>query len=185
MRRFAAVFMAVLAAMSVACGDNAIPTEPTDIGPFSRTEVFAGTLAPGGTASIRSRPGNAGSVVVTFASARVINTSTTLSPTLTLGFGVPRGTDCQTSQTVQASPALQAQIARHHRAGHLLRPHRRHRRACRRRSISRSRMTFAVEPTSTPATSPQTDMFNSLLAARRHLGADIRRPAGPARSASR
>jgi len=110
MRRFATVFIALLAVVSIACGDNAVPTEPTDVGPFSRTEVFTGTLARGGTSFYSIASGNTGSVAITFASARVVNTSTTLFPTVTIGFGVPRGIDCQTSQTVQASPSLQAQI---------------------------------------------------------------------------
>ena len=164
MRRFAAVFMAVLAAVAAGCGDDtAGPTEPTDVGPFSRTEIFAGRLAPGGSAFYSVVSGNAGSVVVTFASARVINTSTTLSPTLTIGFGVPRGTDCQTSQTVQASPALQSQIratiepgiycVRIADSGALSQP-----------IDFAIRMIFPIEPISTPATTPQTESFNSLLA---------------------
>jgi hypothetical protein len=162
MRRFAAVFIAVLAAMAAGCDETAGPTEPTDVGPFSRTEIFAGRLAPGGTAFYSVVSGNAGSVVVTFASARVINTSTTLSPTLTLGFGVPRGTDCQTSQTVQASPALQSQIrvsiepgiycVRIADTGALSQP-----------VDFAIRMILPVESISTPATTPQTETFNSLL----------------------
>jgi len=163
MRRLATVFIAVLAVVSIACGDDAVPTEPTDVGPFSRTEVFTGTLAPGGTSFYSIASGSAGAVAVTFASARVVNTSTTLSPTLTIGFGVPRGIDCQTSQTVQASPSLQAQVKVSIEPGiYCIR-------IADSGGLSQSidfavRMIFPVEPITTPATSPQTEPFNSLLA---------------------
>jgi hypothetical protein len=157
------MFIAVLAAVAAGCDETAGPTEPTDVGPFSRTEVFAGRLAPGGTAFYSIASGSAGSAVVTFASARVIDTSTTLSPTLTIGFGVPRGTDCQTSQTVQASPGLQSQLRANIEPGIYCV------RIADTGALSQPidfaiRLIFPIEPTSTPATTPQTEGFNSLLA---------------------
>lgn len=163
MKRFAVAFMAVLAAVSIGCNDTAVPTEPTDPGPVSRTEVFSGTLAPGGTSFYSVTTISSGTIVVTFASARVTTTSTTLSPTLVIGFGVPRGTDCVTSETVNATPQLQAQIRTAVEAGVYCV------RIADTGGLSQTvdfgvRIILPVEPITAPPSSPQTDVFNSLLA---------------------
>ena len=164
MRRFAAVVLAALAVLSAACGDE-IDTgvDPGDIGPVSRAEVFTGTLAPRESSFYAISTGFAGTIAITFASARVTTTNTTLSPTMTIGFGVPRGTDCQTSQTVNVTPGLQSHIRTSIDPGTFCV------RIADTGGLSQTidfavRIVLPIDPTF-PSPPPQNETFNSLLAA--------------------
>jgi hypothetical protein len=103
-------FVALILAAS-ACDSNT-PTDPTPIGPSSTTDTFAGTLAPGGTGFYSFPTFIDGSVRLTLASVTEGTSSSgaAISPTLTLGLGIPQGTDCATFATIQASPALVPQV---------------------------------------------------------------------------
>jgi hypothetical protein len=97
--------------LASACEDSN-PTDPSPPAVPSTTDTFSSTLAPGAS-SFYSFP--------TFidGTARVMLASVTegtgtsgaaLSPTLTLGLGIPQGIDCTTFVTVQAAPGLAPQI---------------------------------------------------------------------------
>ena len=97
----------VVILLASAC-ESSNPGNPSPINPPSTTDAFTGTLAPGGSAFYSFPTFIDGSVRLTLASVTE-GTSTSgaaLSPTLTLGLGIPSGTDCATFATVSASPAL-------------------------------------------------------------------------------
>ena len=102
-----------LAVMLVASAcESSNPGDPSPITPPSTTDAFAGTLAPGASAFYSFPIFVDGSVRLTLASVTE-GTSTSgaaLSPTLTLGLGIPSGTDCATFATISASPALVPQV---------------------------------------------------------------------------
>lgn len=105
-----------LAALAVAtliaggCGDDT-PTSPTATATTPFTELFAGTLAPRGSAFYSyavQAPG--GEVAITLASVTMGAARTAASTELLLGVGLPSGESCASTQTLGASAALVAQL---------------------------------------------------------------------------
>lgn len=96
--------------LAAACEDS--PTDPSSPNVPSTTDTFAGTLAPRGSAFYSFPTFVDGTARVTLASVTEGTTPSgaAISPTLTIGLGIPKGIDCETFTTVSASPGLAPQI---------------------------------------------------------------------------
>lgn len=99
----------LLAVSSASCGDNTPTAAPSDT-PASTTEIYAGTLAPGGSGFYSFRVVNAGSVAVTLASLTTGAAGTPVSSPLRLELGVPDGEGCTVTTTIIVTPGLRAQL---------------------------------------------------------------------------
>jgi hypothetical protein len=108
MRSFA-VLAIVLSLAVVGCGDDSTPTEPGPQGPGAFSETFAGTLKTSGTA-FYSFGAAGGTVQITFASLTDKATGALVAATPQIGLGIPAGTGCGLSTSVNAAPALVSQI---------------------------------------------------------------------------
>lgn len=97
--------------LAAACEDSS-PTDPSPPNVPSVTDTFAGTLAPGGSGFYSFPTFVDGTARVMLASVTAGTTAdgAAISPTLTIGLGIPKGIDCETFTTVQASPGLAPQI---------------------------------------------------------------------------
>jgi hypothetical protein len=109
--RLALAALVAAAVAAAACDDNNT-VDPGPIIPPSTTDTFAATLAPGASAFYSFPTFIDGTARVMLASVTEGTTANgaALSPTLTLGLGIPQGIDCATFTTVQASPGLVPQI---------------------------------------------------------------------------
>ena len=81
------------------------------------TRLFAGTLAPRGSAFYSFTVSQSSDVFVTLASLTAVGDRAALSVPLVLGLGVPRGTACATTTTVETTADLAAQIRESRTAG--------------------------------------------------------------------
>jgi hypothetical protein len=102
--------VAVLAALTLACGDDESPTSPTDTTPASTSVTYAGTLDAGGSRFYSFTNGAAGSVTAFLASVTAPDTRLPLAVPLELGIGVPAGTGCATTTTQIVAPGLVSQL---------------------------------------------------------------------------
>lgn len=91
-----------------ACG-GATPTEPASTTPTIVTEVFSGTMTTGGSSFYSFAVSQAGTVSVMLASI-ISGSGQPLATVVRLGVGVPSGTGCGVTTTVNATPALASQI---------------------------------------------------------------------------
>ncbi len=94
-----------------ACADSAPPTTPSTE-PTTTTEVYVGTLSPGGSGFYSFRVLSPGSVSVTLASLTNAGTGATLTSPMQIGLGVPAEENCAVAASVTAGPSLTAQITR-------------------------------------------------------------------------
>ncbi|MGC4084880.1 MAG: hypothetical protein QM736_22895 [Vicinamibacterales bacterium] len=94
---------------SIGCGDDS-PTTPSTSTPTSSTELFTGTLSPGGSSFYSFTVTNAGTVSITLASLASSRVGLVLPSRLTIGLGVPNGFGCATTSTVDTAPGLTAQL---------------------------------------------------------------------------
>jgi hypothetical protein len=101
------VAVLVLTVLSAACGDST--TAPTTTTTTPATEVFSGTIGPGGSSFYSFSVLTAGPVGITFASL-TDGTGKTLSTPMTVGMGVPAGEGCGVTTSVTAPPGLSAQL---------------------------------------------------------------------------
>jgi hypothetical protein len=108
--------LVVLLFLLAGCGST--PTQPssTSTTPTIATELFSGTLGPTETTFYSFNVTVSGNVSVMLASI-TSGTGQPLAPLVGLGVGVPSGTGCGTTTSVDAMPALQAQIANPMTAG--------------------------------------------------------------------
>jgi hypothetical protein len=91
-----------------ACGDSAPPTSPS-AEPTTTTEVYVGTMAPGGSGFYSFRVVNPGSVSMTLASLTA-SSGSPVAAAMQLGMGVPVGVGCAVTTSVTAAPGLRTQL---------------------------------------------------------------------------
>jgi hypothetical protein len=101
------VLLALLVAP--ACGDDATPTEPTGSAASPVQEIFTATLSPRGSTFYSFAASYAGAARVTLIGL-TDTAGAVVTPALTLGFGVPKGTGCGTTSTVVVTPGLASHI---------------------------------------------------------------------------
>ena len=99
--------------IATAC-DKSSPTTPAAFTPL--TEVFVGSVDPGGSPFYSFTVSESDWVGVTFAS-ETASSGSALATNLKLGLGIPSGTGCSVSTAVTTSPGLSAQISRAMDAG--------------------------------------------------------------------
>ena len=104
------LLMAVAAALSAGCGDDASPTSPTDTTPVTTAITYAGTLEVGGSRFYSFTNNAAGSVTAFLASVTASNSKLPLAVPLEIGIGVPAGTGCATTTTQIVAPGLVSQV---------------------------------------------------------------------------
>ena len=104
---------ALLTCLAAACGSDATPTTPSSTTtPTTQTKVFAGSLEVGASSFYSFTPSQAGTVSVTLASLTVgTGTGVTSNVVMGLGVGVPAGTDCSLTTSVDTAAALVAQMS--------------------------------------------------------------------------
>jgi len=107
--------MALVAALAVACGDDALPTSPTDTTSATTTSTtttvtYAGTINVGGSRFYSFTNAAAGSVGAFLASVMGADSRVPLTMPLELGVGVPAGTGCATTTTQVVVPGLASQM---------------------------------------------------------------------------
>jgi hypothetical protein len=102
--------IAVVAALTVACGDEASPTSPTDTTPVTTSVTYAGTLDVGAARFYSFTNSAAGSVTAFLASVTSPDTRLPIAAPLELGIGVPAGTGCATTTTQVVGPGLVSQM---------------------------------------------------------------------------
>jgi hypothetical protein len=113
----------IVLAMSVAaaaCGNDAVtPTSPTSPAESvdSTSRLFAGTLAPRGTAFFSFTVAQDSGVFLTLASVTPTSGRGAVPTLLDLGLGVPRGTGCAVTRAITTSADLAAQIREWRTAG--------------------------------------------------------------------
>src|SRR5262245_2467318 len=98
------------------CGDEPTPTEPEPtIVAFS--EYFTDTVAASATKFYSFGLVQDGDVQITLGSLTAATGGAVVNATPTLGFGIPAGTGCGVTTTVNSSPALSAQITQTLKSG--------------------------------------------------------------------
>jgi hypothetical protein len=102
--------VALLAALTVACGDDASPTAPSSTTPAATTVTYAGTIDVGGSRFYSFSNAAAGSVTAFLASVTSPDTRLPVAAPLEIGIGVPAGTDCSTTTTQIVAPGLVSQV---------------------------------------------------------------------------
>lgn len=100
----------VAALLSGACGDSSSPTSPTTVAAGPSTELFSGTLAPGGDAFYSFTVTVAGDVAVTLASTTSGRAAPASTTRLLVALGTPSGFGCATTSQVETSAGLVAQL---------------------------------------------------------------------------
>jgi hypothetical protein len=105
------LLVALCAAVTIGCGDDDSPTEPTTTTSATTTVTYAGTIDPGGSRFYSFTNSEAGSVTAFLASITGADGRTPLTTPLELGVGVPAGTGCTTTTTQIVSPGLVSQMS--------------------------------------------------------------------------
>ena len=105
MRRLLA---AMLAAIALGCGNDAVPTSPTVVN--VSTQTFTGTLVVGASRFYSFTVTSGGTIAASLASVTSAQDNTVLDRILELGIGFPAGTGCAVTTTKNVSPALTAQV---------------------------------------------------------------------------
>jgi hypothetical protein len=111
MKTLSTLVALVVALAGAACSDTVAPTTPSTA-PSTATEVYTGTMTPGGSGFFAFRVTSPGSVSITLASLTASSTGTTLASALQIGIGVPAGEICEVAASVTAAPSLTAQLTR-------------------------------------------------------------------------
>lgn len=98
----------VLALLAAGCGGASTPTAPTATA-FSSTELFSGSLSARGSSFYSFSVAQAGTVSLTLTT---LSTSRFAPSAVAVGLGVgfPAGDGCSLSNSVNATPALTAQL---------------------------------------------------------------------------
>lgn len=112
--RFArlAARLALTAALgAAACGDSTTTSPSSTSSSTASTELFTGTLSPGGAAFYSFTVTTAGDVSITLASLSSGRIGPALTSRLSVGIGVPSGFGCTTTAAVDSAPGLTAQLA--------------------------------------------------------------------------
>jgi hypothetical protein len=106
------LMLAVIAALTLACGDDDSPTEPTseDSTQAATSITYSGTLAVGGSRFYSFTNNTAGSVTAFLASVTSTDTRLPVAAPLEIAIGVPAGTDCPPTTSQILSPSLTSQM---------------------------------------------------------------------------
>lgn len=107
--RPALLFAATLT--TLACSGSGTATSPTTTTPASTTELFAGTLSPGGETFYSFAVISPGTVAVTLASTATNRIGPAVPVLLTVSLGTPSGFGCAAASAVATAPALAAQLS--------------------------------------------------------------------------
>jgi hypothetical protein len=99
-----------IALTAVACSKDTTATTSPSTAATTTTELFTGTLAVGDLQFYSFTVTQSGSAVVTLASLQSAP-RTTLSSAVGIGVGVPAGTGCATTTTMNVVPGLTAQLS--------------------------------------------------------------------------
>jgi hypothetical protein len=102
--------MALLAALTAACGEEDSPTSPTDTTAATTSVTYAGTLDVGASRFYSFSNSASGSVIAGLASVTATDTHLPVAVPLEIGIGVPAGTGCATTTTQVVSPSLVSQM---------------------------------------------------------------------------
>jgi hypothetical protein len=108
MNRLQSIALAVLLVAATACGQNDpdnVVSGPSNLGPTSFTQVFSGTLLPGGSQSYAFALAASAPLRVSLSSLTDI-TENPLPSSLMLTFGRPQGTGCGALQSVTVPASL-------------------------------------------------------------------------------
>jgi len=105
-----ALIAAVLAVMTMACGDDESPTEPSSTTSTATTVTYTGTIDAGGSRFYSFTNAAAGSVTAFLASVTATDSRLPVAVPLEIGVGVPAGTDCATTTTQIVAPGLVSQM---------------------------------------------------------------------------
>lgn len=105
--------IALMAALTVACGDKTAtsPTTTTTTASSTITVTYSGTLAVGGSRFYSFTNNAAGSVTAFLASVTSPDTKLPVAVPLEIGVGVPAGTGCSTTTTQMVTPGLVSQMS--------------------------------------------------------------------------
>ena len=103
--------VALLAALAVACGDDAAPTQPSSTTSTATTVTYTGTIDVGGSRFYSFSNAAAGSVTAFLASVTSPATRLPVAAPLEIGIGVPAGTGCSTTTTQIVAPGLVSQMS--------------------------------------------------------------------------
>jgi hypothetical protein len=102
--------LAVLVALAApSCGDSTTPTEPSATAGSPIQEIFSTTLSPRGSTFYSFASSFTGAARVTLIGVTDA-AGAVVTPALTLGFGVPKGTGCGATSTVAVTPGLVSHI---------------------------------------------------------------------------
>jgi hypothetical protein len=115
MRLSLPAILALLLVLS-ACGSTPTEPAPTTTTPTNVTELFTGAVAPGGSTFYSFSVSQGGTVSLMLATT-TSEAGLPLVRTLRLGVGVPAGTGCGLTSTVNATAALASQISNFMNAG--------------------------------------------------------------------
>ena len=112
--RISALLLIASLSLVAGCNEDSPPTNPTPPNPSSFTQIYSGTLLPGGSGFFSFAVPEQGTVSVMLASLTLTGTTTNVSTPVTIELGIPAGTGCTplsaggTSTT--ATPAIASQI---------------------------------------------------------------------------
>jgi len=103
----ASLLLAALLAAAACGGSNSPATTQPSVITGPQTQLFEGTLSPGGSAFYSftvAQTGNASVMLASVSASTAPNTSVAI--TLGLALGTPLGTDCSITAALTASPSL-------------------------------------------------------------------------------
>jgi hypothetical protein len=101
----------VLALLAAGCDKTSTEPSPTSTTPTAITESFEATLSRGDSMFYSFTVGTAGTVSVTLASVVQQGRAAALATPLRIGLGTPEGEGCTVTASVEAGPALTAQLS--------------------------------------------------------------------------
>lgn len=111
MRTLAALVLGLALLGASGCGDETgSTTAPTTTSTATLTELFLGSVEPGGTRFYSFTVVNTGTVSLLLASLTPGGVQPALGTPMQFGFGVPQGTGCGLTTSIETAAGLTAQI---------------------------------------------------------------------------
>ena len=102
------LFLLITALASAACGNDSSTTAPS--ASTGSTESFSGSLGVQGSSFYSFTISTAETVTLSLVSLEASSTAPSSTSLVRLGLGVPLGTDCSVSNSVDTAPGLTAQL---------------------------------------------------------------------------
>lgn len=104
-----ALAILVGALLTSACGEAmTTPTAPSTV--TTVTDTWTGSLSVGASRFYSFRVSQGGTVAMMLASVTSPANGAALAPIMEIGFGIPAGTGCAATTSLNVTPALQAQL---------------------------------------------------------------------------